>query len=555
MPCGENPKVSSSCKIRTFFSTRIPSLQFPQFFGPPKKKRRRTTRSIVVASALRVEQISALFGELAMSSSEKTPSPRRTKLVLHFHIRSAKNIKSSRTRRKRLLFVLEVGDKLKFRTKIAKKTENPIWDERGTMDLGPITNGANASDEEKVRLSVWDVKTKTKQKCKGARSIWMKDVKGGFNLSREKEKKIELDVELEGCTRGVGSVQVELMFVKEEIFVEDAGERAAEEKDEDVFKTPALKVKEEITEEDVDENEDENEDEFDEDPSKEELLRERVKKMQMESMEKKLERMEDPDMLTKEERRMLTEGASVAKNLGAKLPKYFDDASRAGGLPSSVEKKEKEEEEDEWANVLPTKKNKSGVLSMSPVKKAVSGDSIGNKDVDEDSLGVHLLENQPSSPTVIPERKDVISSSNILSPTGDKSNSMNELRRKQSSERIHARAIAAREALRQSKSSQINDELDELYERVVVSPSSGGKENTSRNDNIQMATSETVDAKKPSSFSSYSEDDEEDEEENIVIYYLEKSKPMTLAEAEMLRDAKKVSQLMQRAENAFTKWM
>ena len=56
-----------------------------------------------------------------------------------------------------------------------------------------------------------------------------------------------------------------------------------------------------------------------------------------------------------------------------------------------------------------------------------------------------------------------------------------------------------------------------------------------------MATSETVDAKKPSSFSSYSEDDEEDEEENIVIYYLEKSKPMTLAEAEMLRDAKKVS--------------
>ena len=56
---------------------------------------------------------------------------------------------------------------------------------------------------------------------------------------------------------------------------------------------------------------------------------------------------------------------------------------------------------------------------------------------------------------------------------------MNELRRKQSSERIHARAVAAREALRQSKSSQINDELDELYERVVVSPSSGGgKENT-----------------------------------------------------------------------------
>ena len=43
---------------------------------------------------------------------------------------------------------------------------------------------------------------------------------------------------------------------------------------------------------------------------------------------------------------MLTEGASVAKNLGAKLPKYFDDASRAGGLPSSAEKKEKEEEED-----------------------------------------------------------------------------------------------------------------------------------------------------------------------------------------------------------------
>ena len=536
------------------FLDKNPLFTISPVFCPPKKKRRRTTRSLV-ATALRVEQISALFGELAMSSSEKTPFPRRTKLVLHFHIRSAKNIKSSRTRRKRLLFVLEVGDKLKFRTKIARKTENPIWDERGTMDLGPITNGANASDEEKVRLSVWDVKTKTKQKCKGARSIWMKDVKGGFNLSREKEKKIELDVELEGCTRGIGSVQVELMFVKEEIFVEDAGGRAAEEKDEDVFKTPALKVKEEIKEEDVDENEDENEDEFDEDPSKEELLRERVKKMQMESMEKKLERMEDPDMLTKEERRMLTEGASVAKNLGAKLPKYFDDASRAGGLPSSAEKKEKEEEEDEWANVLPTKKNKSGVLSMSPVKKAVSGDSIGNKDVDEDALGVDLLENQPSSPTVIPERKDVISSSNILSPTGDKSNSMNELRRKQSSERIHARAIAAREALRQSKSSQINDELDELYERVVVSPASGGKENTSRNNNIGMATSETIDAKKPSSFSSYSEDEEEDEEEDIVIYYLEKSKPMTLAEAEMLRDAKKVSQLMQRAENAFTKWM
>mmetsp|Transcript_281 Transcript_281/g.898 ORF Transcript_281/g.898 Transcript_281/m.898 type:complete len:223 (-) Transcript_281:1329-1997(-) len=56
--------------------------------------------------------------------------------------------------------------------------------------------------------------------------------------------------------------------------------------------------------------------------------------------------------------------------------------------------------------------------------------------------------------------------------------------------------------------------------------------------------------------SSSSQEEEEEEEEPVVfISYAEKPKPMTLAEAEMFRDAKKVSQLMQRAESAFTKWM
>jgi hypothetical protein len=173
---------------------------------------------------------------------------------------------------------------------------------------------------------------------------------------------------------------------------------------------------------------------------------------------------------------------------------------------------------------------------------------------------IDLLEQQqPSSPTVIPERKDVATSSSNILPTTDekKSNAMNELRRKQSSERIHARAVAAREALRQSKSSQINDELDELYERVVVSPSSGGgKENTTHR--ATASSSEGVAVKKATSLhvSSSSEGEEEEEEETVVyISYAEKPKPMTLAEAEMFRDAKKVSQLMQRAESAFTKWM
>ena len=230
------------------------------------------------------------------------------------------------------------------------------------------------------------------------------------------------------------------------------------------------------SEKESDNVEDENDSD---DPSKEELLRERVKKMQTESMEKKLERMEDPDMLTKEERRILTEGASVAKDLGAKLPKYFDvvsSASRGNGLSRGAEE-EKVEDDDEWENALPTKKKnpkKSEAVSMSPVKKVVSGnDSLRKLEVVDASIDL-LEQQQPSSPTVIPERKNVATSSSNILPTTDekKSNAMNELRRKQSSERIHARAVAAREALRQSKSSQINDELDELYERGAVSPSS-----------------------------------------------------------------------------------
>jgi len=437
------------------------------------------------------------------------------------------------------------------------------------MDLGFMSN---TNRNEKIRMSVWDVKTKTNHKCKGTRAIAMKDLIGSIdkfftNDKEEKEKKNALDVELEGCTRGIGSVQVELTFTKEAVFV-------AEEEEDEVFKTPILKVKEEDkgtveiekkkSEKESDDVEDENDSD---DPSKEELLRERVKKMQTESMEKKLERMEDPDMLTKEERRILTEGASVAKDLGAKLPKYFDDvssASRGNGLSRDAEE-EKVEEEDEWENALPTKKKnpkKSEAVSMSPVKKVVSGnDSLRKLEVVDASIDL-LEQQQPSSPTVIPERKDVATSSSNILPTTDekKSNAMNELRRKQSSERIHARAVAAREALRQSKSSQINDELDELYERVVVSPSSGGgKENTTHRGTA--SSSEGVTVKKATSLhlSSSSEEGEEEEEEEeepvVFISYAEKPKPMTLAEAEMFRDAKKVSQLMQRAESAFTKWM
>ena len=198
---------------------------------------------------------------------------------------------------------------------------------------------------------------------------------------------------------------------------------------------------------------------------------------------------------------------------------------------------------------------------MSPVKKVVSdNDSLRKLEVVDASIDF-LEQQQPSSPTVIPERKDVATSSSNILPTTDekKSNAMNELRRKQSSERIHARAVAAREALRQSKSSQINDELDELYERVVVSPSSGGgKENTTHRGTA--SSSEGVTVKKATSLhlsSSSAEGGEEEEEEEPVVFisYAEKPKPMTLAEAEMFRDAKKVSQLMQRAESAFTKWM
>ena len=509
-----------------------------------------------------------------MSSSEETNKrKKKMKLILHFHIQSAKGIRSSRTRRKRLLFVLDVDgfdqEQRKHRTKIIKNTENPRWGERGRMDLGFMSN---TNRNEKIRMSVWDVKTKTNHKCKGTRAIAMKDLIGSIdkfftNDKEEKEKKNALDVELEGCTRGIGSVQVELTFTKEAVFV-------AEEEEDEVFKTPILKVKEEDkgtvaiekkkSEKESDDVEDENDSD---DPSKEELLRERVKKMQTESMEKKLERMEDPDMLTKEERRILTEGASVAKDLGAKLPKYFDDvssASRGNGLSRDAEE-EKVEEEDEWENALPTKKKnpkKSEAVSMSPVKKVVSGnDSLRKLEVVDASIDL-LEQQQPSSPTVIPERKDVATSSSNILPTTDekKSNAMNELRRKQSSERIHARAVAAREALRQSKSSQINDELDELYERVVVSPSSGGgKENTTHRGTA--SSSEGVTVKKATSLhlssSSEEEDEEEEEEEEPVVFisYAEKPKPMTLAEAEMFRDAKKVSQLMQRAESAFTKWM
>jgi hypothetical protein len=239
-------------------------------------------------------------------------------------------------------------------------------------------------------------------------------------------------------------------------------------------------------------------------------------------------------------------------------------ASRGNGLSRDAEE-EKVEEEDEWENALPTKKKnpkKSEAVSMSPVKKVVSGnDSLRKLEVVDASIDL-LEQQQPSSPTVIPERKDVATSSSNILPTTDekKSNAMNELRRKQSSERIHARAVAAREALRQSKSSQINDELDELYERVVVSPSSGGgKENTTHRGT--PSSSEGVTVKKATSLhlssSSEEEDEEEEEEEEPVVFisYAEKPKPMTLAEAEMFRDAKKVSQLMQRAESAFTKWM
>ena len=192
---------------------------------------------------------------------------------------------------------------------------------------------------------------------------------------------------------------------------------------------------------------------------------------------------------------------------------------------------------------------------MSPVKKVVSGNnSLRKLEVVDASIDL-LEQQQPSSPTVIPERKDVETSSSNILPTTDekKSNAMNELRRKQSSERIHARAVAAREALRQSKSSQINDELDELYERVVVSPSSGGgKENTTHRATASSSEGVTVKKATPLHLSSSSE---EEEEETVVISYAEKPKPMTLAVAEMFRDAKKVSQLMQRAESAFTKWM
>ena len=495
-------------------------------------------------------------------------------LLLHFHIQSAKSIKSSRTRRKRLLFVLEVGEKLKYRTKIVKKTEDPTWDERGTMDLGLIDGDLGLlmlsnNKNEKVRMSVWDVKTKTNQKCKGARSILMRDLIGGdgfLNNAEKKEKRNTLDVELEGCTRGVGSVQVELMFAKEAVFIEDEGAKEEEE----VFKTPVLKVKEENkplvieTKRESDEDEDAVNDSGD--PSKEELLRERVKKMQTESMEKKLERMEDPDMLTKEERRMLTEGADVAKDLGAELPKYLDDVSSSkDNSPSNnnvAEEKVVEDEEDEWENALPTKKknaNKIEPVSISPVKKTSSGDIALQKLETIDASIDHLEQQQPSSPTVIPERKEVVVSSSSIAPTAEekKSSAMNELRRKQSSERIHARAIAAREALRQSKSSQINDELDELYERVVVSPSSGvGNKNTNHRETT-AASSEAGTAKKALSLlsSSSSEEDEEEEDETVFVSYAEKPKPMTLAEAEMFRDAKKVSLLMQRAESAFTKWM
>ena len=117
------------------------------------------------------------------------------KLILHFHIQSAKGIRSSRTRRKRLLFVLDVDgfdqEQRKHRTKIIKNTENPRWGERGRMDLGFMSN---TNRNEKIRMSVWDVKTKTNHKCKGTRAIAMKDLIGSIdkfftNDKEEKEKR------------------------------------------------------------------------------------------------------------------------------------------------------------------------------------------------------------------------------------------------------------------------------------------------------------------------------------------------------------------------------
>ena len=217
---------------------------------------------------------------------------------------------------------------------------------------------------------------------------------------------------------------MELTFTKEAVFV-------GEEEEEEVFETPILKVKEEDkgtvaiekkkSEKESDNVEDENDSD---DPSKEELLRERVKKMQTESMEKKLERMEDPDMLTKEERRILTEGASVAKDLGAKLPKYFDDVSSASRVMvcPAARKRKRLRTRTSGRSALPTKKKKSKkseAVSMSPVKKVVSGnDSLRKLEVVDASIDL-LEQQQPSSPTVIPERKNVATSSSNILPTTD----------------------------------------------------------------------------------------------------------------------------------------
>ena len=234
-------------------------------------------------------------------------------------------------------------------------------------------------------------------------------------------------------------------------------------------------------------------------------------------------------------------------------------------MKKKVDVVKEDRDDDEWANALPFKKNVSEII-MSPIRKKTIEDD------DDSFLNNNIQEVQPSSPTVISERKKV--EVEMATNENNKTNNIYinndnvdaELRRKQSSERIHARAIAAREALQKSKSPQVNEELDDLYERVVQ-PKQQSKQSSPPS--LQAVTAKAA-APSPSNNkvenrieqarnSNASKEEEEgfsddDYEENANFVYLEKPKPMSLIEAEMFRDAKRVSLLMYRAENAFAKW-
>ena len=86
---------------------------------------------------------------------------------------------------------------------------------------------------------------------------FLDDERDGSVLPRRTEKVVKLDLELEGCTRGVGSVQMQCTFVREvqqttnavddgdvvDVTTATIDSNDDDDEEEEVFETPTLKEK------------------------------------------------------------------------------------------------------------------------------------------------------------------------------------------------------------------------------------------------------------------------------------------------------------------------